>query len=103
MQTRCLNISENILGSAVAYICFFAFNGFTYKIIVHLCKGNTRALLNSSWLNLNMHFGLCGRQEHMKMLWRVALLKTDAEGTEFVEFTNGQQKTQAAYLQVCDW
>jgi len=46
------------------------------------------------WLNMTLHFGLRGRQEHTSMLWGDLQLSTDAKGQEFVEFNERATKTR---------
>lgn len=46
------------------------------------------------WLNMTLHFGLRGRQEHTSMLWGDLQLSTDAKGEEFVEFNERATKTR---------
>ena len=41
-----------------------------------------------------MHFGLRGRQEHTDMCWGDIELQTDAEGSEYLLFTERATKTR---------
>ena len=67
---------------------------FNYYVINFVCLGCAKSLLNTNWLNLTMHFGMRGRQEHVQLLWGDILLKVDAEGTESLEFTERRTKTR---------
>ncbi|XP_068704633.1 uncharacterized protein KIAA1958-like [Montipora foliosa] len=52
------------------------------------------SLLNTLWLNNTQQFGLRGCQEHRTMRWGDVQLKTSADGTEFLEYTERQTKTR---------
>ena len=53
--------------------------------------GNPRALINTLWLNLTIHFGLRGRQEHVNLLWGDMKLR-DVNGIQYVEYNERSTK-----------
>ena len=57
-----------------------------------MLTGNQQALLNTMWLNMTMHFGLRGRQEHVTMLWGDVELKKDSSGIEILAFNERTTK-----------
>ena len=60
--------------------------------------GNPRALINTMWLNLAIHFGLRGRQEHVNMLWGDMKLLEDVNGIQYVEYNERSTKISKAHL-----
>ena len=56
--------------------------------------GNPQALINTMWLNLTLHFGLRGRQEHVNMLWGDMKLLEDVNGIQYVECNERSTKTR---------
>ena len=60
-----------------------------------MCAENAKSLINSMWLNMTMHFGLRGRQEHTQMLWGDVALLVDDCGNEFLEFNERATKTRS--------
>ena len=45
-------------------------------------------------LNLTIHFGLRGRQEHVNMLWGDMKLLEDVNGIQYVEYNERSTKTR---------
>jgi len=60
---------------------------------IHVCAEDAKSLLNSMWLNMTMHFGLRGRQEHTQMLWGDVELHITDSGNEYLEFNERSTKT----------
>ena len=50
-----------------------------------------RALLNALWLNNCIYFGMRPYKEHRDLCWGDLQLKTDSEGSRFVEFSKERQ------------
>jgi hypothetical protein len=46
------------------------------------------------WLNMTMHFGLRGRDEHIQLLWGDVKLKKDSSGMDCLEFNVRSTKTR---------
>ena len=63
-------------------------------MIILFLLGNPQSIINSMWLNMTMHFGLRGRQEHTQMLWGDVQLNTDESGREYLEFNERMTKTR---------
>ena len=63
-------------------------------MIILFLLGNPQSLINSMWLNMTMHFGLRGRQEHTQMLWGDVQLNTDESSREYLEFNERVTKTR---------
>ena len=55
---------------------------------------NPDALVNSMWLNLTIHFGLRGRQEHQTLLWGDVELDRTSDGIEYLVFNERATKTR---------
>lgn len=55
---------------------------------------NREALLNTLWLNNTQYFGLRGCQEHRDMKWGDVVLKTTADGLDYLEYNERQTKTR---------
>ena len=53
-----------------------------------------QALINTLWYNNCLHFGLRGGKEQRDLKWGDVVLKKDAEGKEYLEFTERQTKTR---------
>ena len=47
------------------------------------------------WLNITIHFGLRGRQEHVNMLWGDMTLLEDANGIKYVEYNETRKQDKA--------
>ena len=56
---------------------------------------NAEALLNTVWLFNSVHFGLRSCEEHRQMTWGDMQLHMEADGTEYLEYSEGQTKTRA--------
>ena len=56
--------------------------------------GIPRAMLNTLWLYLTQHFGLCGRQEHYPMMITDFVTGFDDEGNEYFTFSERRTKTR---------
>ena len=52
------------------------------------------SILNTLWLYNTAGFGLRGTDEHRQMCFGDIKLKTDADGIEFLEFTERSTKTR---------
>ena len=55
---------------------------------------NAEALLNTMWFKNTKHFGLRGCDEHCRMKWGDVQLLTDANGAEYLEYSERQTKTR---------
>ena len=55
---------------------------------------NAEALLNTVWLFNSVHFGLRGCKEHRQMTWGDVELHMQADGTEYLEYSERQTKTR---------
>ena len=55
---------------------------------------NAEALLNKVWLFNSVHFGLKGCEEHRQMIWGDMQLDMEADGTEYLEYSECQTKTR---------
>ena len=55
---------------------------------------NAKALLNTVWLFNSVHFGLRGCEEHRQMTWGDVQLHMEADGTEYLEYSERQTKTR---------
>ena len=55
---------------------------------------NTEALLNTVWLCNSEHFGLRGCEEHRQVTWGDVQLHMEADGTEYLEYSERQTKTK---------
>ena len=55
---------------------------------------NAEALLNTVSLFNSVHFGLRGSEEHRKMTWGDVQLHREADGTEYLEYSERQTKTR---------
>ncbi len=53
---------------------------------------NAEALLNTLWLFNSVHFGLRGCEEHRQMTWGDVELHMEADGTEYLEYSERQTK-----------
>jgi len=47
------------------------------------------------WINMTMHFGLRGRQEHAQMLWGDVTLHVGDSGNEYLEFNERATQTRS--------
>ena len=56
---------------------------------------NVEALINTVWLFNSLHFGLRGHGEHRQMCGRDVQLMKDADGTEYLHFSERQTKTRS--------
>ena len=56
---------------------------------------NGEALINTLWLFNSLHFGLRGCGEHRQMCWGDVQLMKDADGTEYLHFSERQTKTRS--------
>ena len=55
---------------------------------------SAEALSNTLWFFNTVHFGLRGCQEHRDMAWGDVKLEQEADGTEYLEYTERQTKTR---------
>lgn len=55
---------------------------------------NAEVLLNTMWFTNTKHFGLRGCDEHRRMKWGDVQLLTDANGAEYLEYSERQTKTR---------
>ena len=55
---------------------------------------NAEALLNTVWLFNSVHFGLRGCEERRQMTWGDVQLHMEADGTEYLEYSERQTKTR---------
>ena len=55
---------------------------------------NAEALPNTVWLFNSVHFGLRGCEEHRQMTWDDVQLQMEADGTEYLEYSERQTKTR---------
>ena len=55
---------------------------------------NAEALLNTVWLFNSVHFGLRGCEEYRQMTWGDVQLHMEADGTEYLEYSERQTKTR---------
>ncbi|KXJ06675.1 Uncharacterized protein KIAA1958 [Exaiptasia diaphana] len=55
---------------------------------------NAEALINTIWYMNTIHFGLRACDEHRQMKWGDVQLKTDTDGTEYLEYSERQTKTR---------
>ena len=55
---------------------------------------NAEALLNTVWLFNSVHFGLRGCEEQRQMTWGDMQLYMEADGTEYLEYSQRQTKTR---------
>ena len=53
-----------------------------------------QALLNMVWLNNMIHFGLRGCKEKKELRWGDAILKTDSDDKEYLEYLNAKQRIE---------
>ena len=60
-----------------------------------LGTSNPESLINTIWYMNTIHFGLRGCDEHRKMKWGDVQLKTDTDGTEYLEYSERQTKTRS--------
>lgn len=56
------------------------------------------ALINTIWLNLTIHFGLRGVDEHRKLSWGDLVMGTDHTGQSYIEFNERETKTRTGML-----
>jgi len=63
-----------------------------------LGEQNPKSLLFTLWYPLNLHLGLRGCQEHLKMLVKDFSLNKDDQGTEYVTFEENPTKTRQGGL-----
>ena len=56
---------------------------------------SAEALINTVWLMNSIHFGLRGCDEHRQMCWSDVKLLRDADGTEYLEYCERQNKTRS--------
>ena len=54
---------------------------------------NAEALLNTMWFMNTKHFGFRGSAEHCRMKWGDVQLLKDANGAEYLEYSERQTKT----------
>jgi hypothetical protein len=52
------------------------------------------ALINTLWLNMTIHFGLRGVDEHRKLEWGDITMGTDHTGQNFIQFNERETKTR---------
>ena len=57
---------------------------------------DAEALLNTVWLFNSVNFGLRGCEEHRQMTWGDVQLHMEADGTEYLEYSERQTKTRTA-------
>ena len=55
---------------------------------------NAKALPTTVWLFNSVHFGLRGCEEHRQMTWGDVQLHMEADGTEYLEYSERQTKTR---------
>ena len=53
------------------------------------------SLLNTAWLNNTIHFEIRGCQEHRDLCWGDVKLSEDANGNEYLVYTERQTKTRS--------
>ena len=56
---------------------------------------NGEALINTLWLFNSLHFGPWGCGQHRQMWWGDVQLMKDADGTEYLHFSDRQTKTRS--------
>ena len=66
-------------------------NILSEKSLLGISKGE--ALINTLWLFNSLHFGLRGCGEHLQMCWGDIQIMKDADGTEYLHFSERQTKT----------
>ena len=61
---------------------------------------NGEALINTLWLFNSLHFGLQGCGEHRRMCWGDVQLMKDADGTEYLLFSERQTKPEVELIHI---
>ena len=63
------------------------------KLYASKCLGieSPQAAINTLWLNLTIHFGLCGGKEQRELCWGDVKLKQTPDGKEYLEYSHEKQ------------
>ncbi len=57
-----------------------------------LGHSSPEVLLNTVWLLLTLHMGICGRDKHHKLTFRDFVIQTTPDGPKYVEFNERDTK-----------
>ena len=63
------------------------------KLYASKCLGieSPQAAINTLWLNLTIHFGLCGGKQQRELCWGDVKLKQTPDGKEYLEYSHEKQ------------